>query len=84
MNSFTIEFNASTMNSRQQNLGWFGDKPCLSYLSEYVNTVSVVFCIGDSYYSNGVFYNVRIYNRYLTQEEITYNWNIDKERFGIQ
>ena len=84
VNSFTIEFNASTMNSRPQNLGWYGDVPCETYLSEWVNSGTQAF-IGEEYLngSAGVFYNIRIYNRYLTQEEITYNWNIDKERFDL-
>ncbi len=36
--------------------------------------------------SNGVYYNyfdVRIYDRVLTAEEIAHNYTIDKERFGI-
>jgi hypothetical protein len=32
---------------------------------------------------NGNIYSVRIYSRALTAEEIAYNYNIDKQRFGL-
>ena len=33
---------------------------------------------------NGIIYAVRVYNRVLTEEEIKYNYEIDKARFGIK
>lgn len=42
---------------------------------------------GSSTYSkwlNGKVYSVRIYNRALTDEEVAHNYEIDKERFGIE
>lgn len=32
---------------------------------------------------NGILYSVRVYNRTLSQSEITQNYNVDKIRFGI-
>jgi hypothetical protein len=44
--------------------------------------------IGNSWYSNSILigniYNVRLYDRVLSAEEIIHNQNIDKERFGIE
>ena len=34
-------------------------------------------------FNNFEVYSVRIYNRALTDEEISQNYNVDKERFGI-
>ena len=88
LDSFTIEYSASTLNNFPQNLGWFGDVPCENYLREWIGFSSNpgIGDITNNYivpFLYGTIYNVRIYNRYLTQEEITYNWDIDKERFGL-
>jgi len=39
--------------------------------------------VDTQYMFSGKIYNVRIYNRALTDEEITKNYFIDKQRFGI-
>ena len=35
----------------------------------------------DNTYTKGNIYSIRMYNRALTQEEITHNYEIDKHRF---
>ena len=32
----------------------------------------------------GILYSVRIYNRALTDEEIEHNYQLDRQRFGIE
>ena len=51
------------------------------------NTQNIIF-IGSNHMNGergfkGRFYNVRIYGRILSQEEIEYNYMIDKQRFGL-
>lgn len=55
---------------------WFGTGSTTQSLlgGEIVNTV---------YNFKGQCYNIRIYNRYLSNEEIAHNYAIDKERFGL-
>lgn len=38
----------------------------------------------ESGYLDGNMYSVRIYNRVLTNEEVLHNYQIDKERFGVE
>ena len=37
-----------------------------------------------SEFFNGKIYSVRLYNRILSDEEVKYNYEIDKVRFGIE
>ena len=91
VNSFTLEYDGGMVDSYSKNIGWFGDTPSETYLRDFSNPSAAVF--KDNFLGRGIYtparlagkiYNIRIYNRYLTQEEITYNWNVDKERFGVQ
>lgn len=62
----------------------------LSPSGTYSEPNSGLYTIGASYWRGnyrdffaGKIYCVRIYNRQLTAEEIAYNYNVDKERFGL-
>lgn len=82
INSMTIQFLNGMMSGKPLNPSWNGDAPCETYKIEYVSQ-SGSFVIGNSYFQQGKFHNVRIYNKFLTQEEITANWNNDKARFNL-
>lgn len=83
LNSFTIVFNGDKMNGYNRNLGWYGDEPAAEYVAEWAGGNSR--CLIGTYksYCSGYFHNIRVYNRMLSQEEITYNWNVDRVRFNL-
>ena len=49
--------------------------------SIYKNRAIVLFPSNSRY--TGRLYNLRIYTRALSMEEIAHNWNVDRERFGL-
>ena len=46
-------------------------------------TAGFIINSNNSNYSNVRYYSVRVYNRILTEEDIAYNYAVDKERFGL-
>lgn len=56
-------------------------KNTTSYSTGTVNFPLTIFTAGGRSNSLGNIYSVKVYNRPLTQEEVTQNYNIDKERF---
>ena len=51
--------------------------------SSMINPITSIALMGDNPHYIGYVYNIRVYNRALTHEEIQYNYKIDKARFGL-
>lgn len=90
--SLTLQYDGSNILYRENNLKY--NTYAEGRIKEPINSTRFVLGVnasGENYdnmesseaFNNFEVYSVRIYNRALTDEEISQNYNVDKERFGI-
>lgn len=90
--SLTLQYDGSNILYRENDLKY--NTYAEGRIKEPINSTRFVLGVnasGENYdnmesseaFNNFEVYSVRIYNRALTDEEISQNYNVDKERFGI-
>lgn len=90
--SLTLQYDGSNILYRENDIKY--NTYAEGRIKEPINSTRFVLGVnasGENYdnmesseaFNNFEVYSVRIYNRALTDEEISQNYNVDKERFGI-
>ena len=90
--SLTLQYDGSNILYRENDIKY--NTYAEGSIKEPINSTRFVLGVnasGENYdnmesseaFNNFEVYSVRIYNRALTDEEISQNYNVDKERFGI-
>jgi len=90
--SLTLQYNGSNILYRENDIKY--NTYAEGRIKEPINSTRFALGVnasGENYdnmesseaFNNFEVYSVRIYNRALTDEEISQNYNVDKERFGI-
>ena len=80
LSSISVQYNPDAMYLNSKKLELNVGSESWMYSSQY----PFMICgYSGGWRMKGKIYSIRVYNRVLTQEEINYNYQIDKKRFGI-
>ena len=80
LSSISVQYNPDAMYLNSKKLELNVGSESWMYSSQYPFMISGY---SGGWRMKGKIYSIRVYNRVLTQEEINYNYQIDKKRFGI-
>jgi hypothetical protein len=72
----------SSMGARERQVFVNGEEVSSKFITNNIGVIPETAVLRAGYYANTI-HNIRLYNRALTAEEIAYNYNIDKQRFGL-